>query len=147
MDYYREIEQKLATQIRYLQKISELESEKKSAIERDDLDAAEALQIKTDALIKEAQLMGRVIDGLCVQFQHQQGPISSDKIDQLKKIVKQLADKAARQTQENRHRLIEQMQGVFQRLDHVRAGKNALAGYDKARHKTLPERGPNRGER
>jgi hypothetical protein len=147
MDYAKELEKKLAAQIRCLQKIRQLETEKKDAIEKEDLDSAENLQIRTDALIKEAQVMADAINEINSAIESKHGPWVSEKIAALHKAAKQLADEAAVLTKGNRHRLREQLQSVFSRLEHVRTGKTAIAGYKESIGQNISDKGPNRGEK
>jgi len=147
MDYAKELEQQLAAQIRCLQKIHQLETEKKDAIEKEDLDAAEILQRKTETLIKEAQETADVIKEIHSAIENRHGPQASEKLATLQKVVKQLAIEAAGLTKGNRHRLIEQLQSVFSRLEHVRTGKTAIAGYKESIGKNISDKGPNRGEK
>ncbi len=147
MDHVQKIEQKLAIQIRYLQKIHELEIQKQDAIEKDDLDAAEKLQENTNALITETQLLARAISALQTQSELPESAPGTEKIAQLQKAVKQLAGQAADLTGDNRQKLLDQIQDVFKRLDHVRTGKAALAGYQENMGRAISDKGPNRGEK
>jgi hypothetical protein len=144
-DPAKELERKLAKQARLLQKIRELEVEKKNAIDAGEIDRLAALEKQTDVVMKESVLLRKEAKRL-VKDLKMKGEAPSEKILQLDKIVVQLAKETEILTDENRRLLIRQKDRLQQQIGHVRLGQTAMSGYKSGLGRNLKNKTTYRGK-
>lgn len=124
-----DLEKTLAAEIRLLQNILKLERRKGAALGSDDMDLVEELNSETVDAIEKLTELEKEARRLADEFNRTPGAGPSSRLRQLDEAVGRLAQEAKDLTEKTQGSLMEEMRDILQRINRLRAGRVALAGY------------------